>query len=422
MANNVFLPADILLFNGPDQTAFSVVACDQYTSEPEYWDRVGQYVGSKPSALHLIYPEAYLKAPDFERRIDAINQNMTDYLQKKLFETQGSCFLYVERTLRNGKIRHGLIGKIDLEAYDFNASSQSPVRATEGTVLSRIPPRVKIRENAPLELPHIMLLIDDREKTVIEPLADRKQTFRQIYSFDLMENSGKVQGYLVSQGEEDRILTCLNQFLREDSFRQKYDVPGKDVLAYAVGDGNHSLATVRQCYLNLKKKIGDERALSHPARYALCELVNLHDDSLRFEAVHRILFGVNPEDVITEFFKKFPPDSPKTGSPQQITFVTGGNLHPVVIQNPAKNLAVGTLQSFLDDYVQQTSCEIDYIHGEDVVRTLSQKKDSIGFLLPPMDKNELFKTVILDGALPRKTFSMGDACDKRFYYEARRIQ
>ena len=267
MRNNIFLPSDLLLFHGPDRTAFSVVACDQYTSEPEYWERVEQYVDGKPSSLRLIYPEAYLKAPDFTKRINAINQNMTDYLQKGLFDLQKDCFLYVERTLRSGKIRRGLIGKIDLEAYDFDAASQSAVRATEGTVLSRIPPRVKIRENAPLELPHIMLLIDDRERAVIESLSERKHSFPQTYAFDLMENSGRLEGYLVPKEEEKRILAGLNQLSEKSIFQQKYAVTGKEALVYAVGDGNHSLATARQCYLNLKREIGEEQALRHPDVY-----------------------------------------------------------------------------------------------------------------------------------------------------------
>lgn len=420
MNNDIFRPADILLFNGPDKTAFSVVACDQYTSEPEYWERVAQRVGDRPSALKMIFPEAFLKSRDFDRTIDSINRTMADYLSQGLFRECPGSFLYIERRQRNGKIRRGLIGMVDLEAYDYSVGSQSPIRATEGTVLERIPPRVKIRENAPLELPHVMLLIDDRKKAVIEPLAARKQSFEQAYSFDLMENSGHLEGYLLPAEECRRILSELAQGSDRESFEKTYGVQGmnKGVLPFAVGDGNHSLATARKCYLNLKEKLG-EAALHHPARYALTELVNLHDDSLEFEAIHRIVTGVSPDDLLEAFGRHF--DLSESGGGQRVSVVRNGAVRELFITNPSKNLAVGSLQEFLDQYTAEKGGEIDYIHGEDVVKSLSAQKDSIGFLLPSMDKNDLFQTVILDGALPRKTFSMGEACDKRFYFEARKI-
>lgn len=422
MSHNAFQPADILLFNGSDRTSFAVIACDQYTSEPEYWDRIAARTQDKPSAFHLIFPEAYLKTADFDATIASINASMAKYLERGLFDEHPHSFLYVERTQRNGLIRHGLIGKIDLEQYDYTPGSTSAVRATEGTVLDRIPPRVKIREKAPLELPHVMLLIDDRKKRVIEPLAQAKDTLIPAYSFPLMEGSGHLDGWLLPPAEAERVSAALDALCTADSFRQRYGDAADTAFPYAVGDGNHSLATARRCYLDLKERIGAEAALRHPARYALVELVNLHDTSLQFEAVHRILFDVCPEEVLNELGRHFALAEGTFPGEQSIGIVIHGQVTWRTITNPSRTLAVGSLQEFLDGYLAAHPGEIDYIHGEDVVRTLSKQENSIGFLLPCMDKNDLFRTVILDGALPRKTFSMGDAWDKRFYFEARRIQ
>lgn len=422
MNKNIFQPADVLLYHGKDKTAFSVVACDQYTSEPEYWARVEERAGEKPSALRLIFPEAYLKTADFDQTIASINSSMDEYLRQGLFDEETDALIYVERKLKNGSVRKGLIGKIDLEEYDFTVGSQSAVRATEGTVLDRIPPRVKIRENAPLELPHVMLLIDDREKAVIEPLAEKKAALREVYSFPLMEDSGSLTGYALPREEISRVLSELQQLSEQEAFDAKYGVSDKPVLTYAVGDGNHSLATARQCYLNLKEQIGEEKALQHPARYALCELVNLHDASLEFEAVHRIIVNTDPARLLEALRERYRLSSSPLAGSQEIGIVQNGKSETWYIENPSRNLPVGSLQVFLDGYLAEHPGEIDYIHGDDVVKALSRQENSIGFLLPPMDKNDLFKTVILDGALPRKTFSMGEACDKRFYFEARKIR
>lgn len=404
--NEIFCPADILVFSGKDPTAFSVVACDQYTSEPDYWERVESRVGDAPSALRLILPEARLKEADFSGAIAAIHRRMADYLERGLFSVYPDAIFYTERTLRNGRIRRGLIGKFDLEAYDFRQGSQSPIRATEGTVLSRIPPRVKIREGAPLELPHVMLLLDDPARSVIEPLGERKAGFSQVYAFPLMEDSGRLEGWLLPEEEKERVLSALR-------------FPEGDALRFAVGDGNHSLAAARQYYLNLKAQMG-EAALRHPARYALAELVNLHDDSLEFEAIHRIVTGVSPEELLAAFWSRFPQGE---GGGQQVGIVERGEIRTASMTRPTRNLPVGTLQDFLDEYLlSHPEAGIDYIHGEETLKRLSMAPDSVGFLLPPMKKEALFPTVELDGALPRKTFSMGEAWDKRFYFEARRIR
>lgn len=421
MKHAIFKPGDILLPKNADMNKFCVIACDQYTSEPAYWDAVRAYVKDASSALHLIFPEADFKAATFDKKIQSINKTMEQYLNENLFDTYYDAFIYTERTLRNGMVRRGLIGCVDLEEYDYNNGAQSPIRATEGTVLERIPPRVKIRENAPLELPHIMLLIDDRSKSVIEPLSGEKNAFRKLYDFDLMQNSGHLDGWLLDENAKARVLYMLEQLADPDAFAQRYGVQGYPVLQYAVGDGNHSLATAKRCYIDLKERIG-EAALSHPARYALVELVNLHDESLVFEAIHRVLFGVSPGRVRTALAKAYTLSEHDVPGAQRIDIVKGDDTQTIYVQNREKNLAVGSLQDFIDAYIKENGGEVDYIHGEQVVRELSEKPDAIGFLLEPMEKNDLFKTVILDGALPRKTFSMGEACDKRFYCEARKIR
>ena len=422
MNHTAFLPADILLPQNVDMTKFSVVACDQYTSEPDYWQAVRTLVKDSPSTLHMIFPEADFKTADFDQTIYSINHTMTQYLEKDIFKTYHNSLIYVERVLRNGMLRRGLVGRIDLEAYDYSSGSHSAVRATEGTVLERLPPRVKIRRKAPLELPHVMLLVDDPEQSVIEPLSFKRDVFRKLYDFDLMQQSGHLTGWLLDEKTQESVIHKLHTFGDPEVFYNRYKIKGAPVLQYAVGDGNHSLATAKRCYQDLKKRIGETAAMSHPARYALVELVNLHDASLSFEAIHRVLFGVSPEHVCSALFKKYEFSDHAMPNSQKIDLVKGNDTKTVYLLNPTKNLAVGSLQEFLDSYVAENGGEVDYIHGENVVRSLSDQKDAIGFLLESLKKADLFPTVIVDGALPRKTFSMGEACDKRFYCEARKIR
>ena len=418
----VFSPADILLYNGENPTAFSVIACDQYTSEPQYWENVRAVVGKHPSALHLIFPEADFKTADFDARIMSINVAMANYLKASLFSTYKDAVIYTERTLKNGKVRKGLIGKIDLEEYQYTQGSTSRVRATEGTVLERIPPRVRIRKNAPLELPHVMLLIDDASRSIIEPLEGWAQTQEKLYDFDLMLESGHLRGYLLDDTQKQRVVTALESLADEEVFFKKYGITGASVLQYAVGDGNHSLATAKKAYLELKERIGVEAALQHPARYALVEVVNLYDESLEFEAIHRVLFDIEPQKVLNALEIAFSPsDTPVPGA-HKLTIVQNGEKHTVYLTETVHSLAVGDLQSFLDEYLKKRPGEVDYIHGEDAVLKLTMQPNTLGFLLEPMKKEELFPSVITDGALPRKTFSMGEACDKRFYWEARKIK
>ena len=418
-----FYPADSLLPNPQaDRTLFSVVACDQYTSQPDYWARVQERTASVPSAYHLVFPELYLNDGDFDSRITSINQHMRDYLDSGLFTEYPNSLLYVERTLKNGAVRKGIVGAIDLEQYDYQKGSKNYIRATEGTVLERIPPRVKIREHAPLELPHVMLLIDDDQKTVIEPLHDAAEHFELLYDFPLMEDSGHLRGWKIDAAHTEAITELLNAQSDPAAFNQKYGTTGQAPMLFAVGDGNHSLATAKACYEAIKQTLPPEEAKAHPARYALVELVNLHDASLEFEAIHRVLFGVNAEHLLQKLAEQYKIKEGAIAGAQTITAVIGSTAKTLSILNPDFNLAVGTLQHFLDGYLKEFGGRVDYIHGEDVVYDLCRDEHNMGFILPCMDKSDLFKTVILDGALPRKTFSMGEACDKRFYLEARKIR
>ena len=413
--------ADILLPKNADMTKWAVVACDQYTSEPKYWEEVEKIVGDEPSTLKITLPEIYLEKENVSERITKINQEMKKLLNDGFFKVLEDSLIYLERTGADGKVRKGLIGKVDLEDYSYEKGSQTLIRATEGTVLERIPPRVKVRENAELELPHVMLLIDDEKKEIIEDLTNKVEEKDVVYDFDLMQNGGHVKGYKVPDELIDGIFTKMEKLADKDNFEKKYDVQGKGVLLFSVGDGNHSLATAKACYENLKKTMSKEEYENHPARYALVEIVNLHSDALEFEPIHRVVFGVKPEKMIEEL-EKYYNISRVAGSGQKIVYVYKGKEETIYITNPTSNLPVGSLQKFIDEYIKNHGGKVDYIHGDDVTRALGSEEGNIGFLLERMEKTDLFKTVILDGALPRKTFSMGHSYDKRYYLEARKIR
>ena len=399
MNNTYFLPANILLPKG-DFEKWAVVACDQYTSEPEYWKEVEKTVGNEPSALNLILPEVYLSA-DNSKRIEKINRTMTDYLETGVFREKENTFVYLQREVTGGKIRKGVVGLIDLENYSYEKGSKALIRATEATVLERIPPRVLIRKDAKLEMPHVMLLIDDPKCTVIEPLEKKTNGFEKLYDFDLMQQSGHIKGFSVDDKTAEQIQTALSALVEN----------AEDKLLFAVGDGNHSLATAKECY-NLNK--------TEESRYALVEIVNIHDTSLEFEPIYRVVFGVEPEKFIENFVtdlggEYFGADA------QKFTCVYGDSKREVSLK-PTGKLAVATLQTYLDEYLKQNkNVSIDYIHGEDVVYSLCKAENTVGFIFDGMQKSELFDAIKQDGSLPRKTFSMGHAADKRFYIEARKI-
>ncbi len=427
------VPKILLPNENIDLTKWAVVACDQYTSEPDYWNKVKEFVGEAPSTLNIIIPEIYLEEPGKQERIEKIQKNMEKYVKEEiLIEKEG--FIYIERKIENS-IRPGLIVAIDLEKYDYSKGSQTLVRATEGTILDRIPPRVEIRKDAKIELPHIMVLIDDPEKTVIESLKEIATEDNKLYDFELMMNSGQIKGYSVPEENNNVIAEAIRKLANPEVFKNKYGVDGKKgVLLFAMGDGNHSLATAKAIWEQKKSEVG----MNHPCRYALVELNNVHDDSLVFEPIHRVLFNMKKdffEEINAFYSDKISIE--KVNSKEEmmknvdnsdaglhkIGLVNETGFSVIKIQNPEQNLEAGTIQVFLDKFLKEDGFEkIDYVHGTDVVVSLGQESGNTGIYLPAMDKNELFRTVILDGALPRKTFSMGEASEKRFYLECRSIE
>lgn len=415
-----FTSADILLprLDAEGMKKWSVVACDQYTSEPEYWKETAQIAGNSPSTLNLIFPEVYLEEDGADERIAAINRTMQQYLDEGLFKEFPHSLVLTRRTQAGGKVRTGLVGAIDLEQYDYNKGSTSQVRATEATVPSRIPPRVRIRRDAALELPHIMILIDDVKRTVIEPLEQKRSALTKLYDFDLMQYGGHLEGWLVDGENAKEVFAALDRLADKDEFNARYGLSGQDVLLYAMGDGNHSLATAKECYEQKKREGAPEAAL---ARYALAEVVNLHSEALEFEAIHRVVTQADTNKLMSDMTEQLGLTAPADGM-QTFTVLLNGERKAYSIAKPTANLTAGSLQNFLDRWLAENAGKIDYIHGEDVVESLSAAEGSIGFLLPAMTKAELFPTVIKDGALPRKTFSMGHAHDKRFYCEARKIK
>lgn len=417
---------------GVDPKKWAVIACDQFTSEPEYWAEVEKIVGDAPSTLNLTFPEVHLEKPGEAERIQSIQATMKKYMDEGVLQPREG-FIYVERTVA-GKTRKGIILCLDLERYDYNKGSSSLIRATEGTIVDRLPPRIKIRQGAAMELPHILVLIDDPNRTVIEPIGAAKSQLEKLYDFDLMFDSGHLAGYAVSGKFENQIVEALRGLAKPETFAAKYGI-GKDqpVLLFAMGDGNHSLATAKAIWEKNKAQVG----MDHPSRYALVEIENVHDEGLEFEPIHRVLFGLK-KDLFAELKKAFGADfsyaevsnsdemvkrvdSAQSGK-QAIGLVNGGKFGVVEITNASSNLAVGTIQAFLDSFLKEGGAEkIDYVHGTDVVTRLGGQPGNAGIYLAGMHKSDLFKTVILDGALPRKTFSMGEAREKRFYMEARKI-
>ncbi len=418
MNTTAFHNADILIPNESiDMSKWAVIACDQYTSEPEYWNAVESTVSGNPSALSLILPEIYLENEDVDEKISNIHKTMDKYINDSIFTEYNNAMVYVERIQSNGIVRKGLIGAVDLEEYDFSKGSTSQVRATEATVIERIPPRIKVRQGASLELPHIMILIDDPDNTVIESVD--KSEMKKLYDTELMQNGGSITGYLVDEQEQERIDKALSALAQPETFNKKYDLTDSPVLLYAMGDGNHSLATAKEFYEQLKKSNPDKDFSNHPARYALAEIVNLHSDALKFEAIYRLVYDVDCDKLIAGLTEALALSHDT--SEQWVEIVCNGKSDKLYIHNASSNLSVGSLQNFLDGYIKEDGGKIDYIHGIENVKSLAEKHNGIAFILPDMDKSQLFPTVIKDGALPRKTFSMGHADDKRFYIEARKI-
>ena len=407
-----FKPADILLPRDCDLSLWSVVACDQYTSQPDYWQAVEALVGEKPSALRLILPEIYLN--ETEQRLPRINAAMEAYVNAGIVEERVQGFILTRRTTQGGD-RLGLMAAIDLEQYDYTLGSQSMVRATEGTIEARLPARVLVRKDALIESPHVMCLLDDPMATVLEPIYEKRHELPLLYDFDLMLGGGHLTGWAVT---DEKLMAKIAQALKA--------LKEKTPFLYAVGDGNHSLATAKKCWEMVKAGLSPDEQKSHPARYALAEIENIHCEALVFEPIHRLLMGVEAQALWADWqnYCTLKGMSLKKGEgAHTFTMLWGERAETVGVEEPEGALPVGTLQMYLDDYLSRhPQVEIDYIHGEEALRELCKKPGSVGFLLPGIDKGMLFTAVHRQGALPRKTFSMGEAHEKRYYMECRRIK
>lgn len=409
----LFQSARILLPKEAELEKWAVIACDQFTSDLSYWQRVRACVGEAPSTLHMVLPEAELEIGKKPNRT-AIYTVMADMLANGGFQEYADSYVYVRRRLQNGMVRQGIVGMVDLEQYDYRVGSASPIRATEKTVLERIPPRMEIRSGASLEFPHVIMLCDDETHSLLDPLWEKQEELPLLYDFELMEGGGRITGRLVS-GED---AAAFDERMAAYCARcmEKYrDYPGSQVLL-AVGDGNHSLAAAKDCYEALKRKCPG-RDLSHsPARFALVELENIHDDSQVFEPIHRILMDVDTRAVRQALEVHCAPG----GYP--VTWLCGGEQGTLYLSREEGALAAAVLQPVLDDFLSAHPGRIDYIHGAETVAALAAQENSLGLLLPPMGKEALFRNVTIGGVLPRKTFSMGHAREKRYYLEGRKIQ
>jgi len=424
---NILLPNNIIA-----NEKWAVVACDQFTSQPEYWDQVSQIAGDAPSAFHLILPEAYLGTVKEKEQQLKIFASMKSYIISGLFEEfQG--FIYIERTLGR-KTRQGLIAALDLEQYDFHKDSQSLIRATEGTIIDRLPPRIAIREKALFEIPHILVLIDDPLFTVIEPMASENKSLQSLYDFDLMLGGGHLRGFLVNDPKLERMIVSKLQGLLNNDLQDKKNGDGCAPLLYAVGDGNHSLAAAKSFWDEIKGKVSSD----HPARFALVEIVNIHNEGIEFEPIHRLVKNVSIDllETLSSFFsnkinvtkmQNFTSLAERiknqTDDSQLIGFIDKDKFLTIEIQKPLHTLPVGSLQFFLDAFLSgHPDIQLDFIHGDQALLQLASQPNNIGFYLPAMQKTSLFRSVIKDGPLPRKTFSMGEAHEKRYYMECRKIQ
>ncbi len=419
MIENIISVPEILLPQGVPYASWAVIACDQHTQNREYWQKAARSAGGHPSALNIVLPEIDLLRA--QERTPLIHEAMGAYLRDVLTrKVEG--FTLVRRTGSDGA-RGGIVLAVDMEAYDYREGSSCAIRATEGTIRERLPPRVAIRRGAPLECPHVMLLIDDPERTVIEPLLSKTAELAALYDFELMLGGGRLQGWAVDrQGDIDAVTAALGRLAAPDTQAERYGAAfDGHPLLFAVGDGNHSLAAAKALWEEIKAKLAPGEAAQHPARYALVEICNLNDPGLRFEPIHRVLFGAEPDEVL-DAFAAYLKENEGGGGTQTFRTVSGGGEAKTSTAKAPDALAVACVQGFLDAYLREhPDASVDYIHGGNEARQLAKRKDAVAFLMPAMDKRELFPSVMRSGALPRKTFSMGEARDKRYYLECRRI-
>lgn len=408
----IFRPADILLPDNVDMHAWSVVACDQFTSEPEYWDEVYKIVGDNPSALRLMLPEAELKSKDPELESKRIFARMEKYLDDGVFKELKNSYVYVERILNSGITRRGIVGMIDLEAYDWKSDSETPIRASEFTVEDRLPPRVKVRENASLEMPHIMIFIDDPDNFVMRSASKGEK----LYDFELMQGGGHITGWKIA--DNCRLEEAFSKLCDEDVLKSKYGNIENPIL-FAIGDGNHSIAAAKKYWDVIKYEIPEAEREDHPARFALAEIVNIHDEAISFEPIHRVIFDTDNSDFFAfanEFFGEY------TGDGREVRFVSEDREEVLNIGKLTIGQLIDKCDALCNAYISRHGGYIDYIHGDEECKAMAGKCGCAGILLPKMEKSELFTSVYESGPFPKKSFSIGHGPDKRYYLECRSIK
>jgi len=415
--SKLFTTGDILLPKNADMEKWSVIACDQFTSMPEYWDEVGKRVGDSPSTLRLMLPEAYLEIKDSASETEKINSAMREYLDSGVFRTVENSFIYVEREMTVGGTRKGILGLLDLEGYDYASRSGSPVRCTEGTVESRLPPRVKVREGATLEMPHVVVFVDDPKWTMSKGL----EKCEELYGFDLMDGGGHILGRRVCGEAAEQVEKALDALCEPIYLENRYHLEGRPPVIMAVGDGNHSLATAKLCWERIKQNLSPDEREGHPARRSLVELVNIHDDTVRFEPIHRVLFDTDSGAFFAEAEKYLAAES-RAGQTHSFTLCRAGEEKTVTLSGYTIGVAIDIGQRFCEDYLSRHGGKIDYIHDDDTAISMSGKPGCCGILFPTIEKDSLFPSIIQSGAFPAKSFSIGPARDKRYYLECRKIK
>ena len=421
MRNRIFSKCDFLIPAEAELEKWSVIACDQFTSEIEYWDEVQNIVGDSPSTLRLMLPEAYLQRCDAEIEAEHIKQTMRQYVDEGVFQVVESSFIYVERILPSGRIRRGLIGALDLEQYEYARNADSLIRATEGAVPDRLPPRVLNRQNAPLEMPHVVVFIDDPEHTVIDPIIYKLNKPDRLYDFDLMMGGGHITGWRVCDKKADDVENALGLLGDPELLIEKYHIEGKTPVIFAVGDGNHSLAAARICWEQIRETLTEEERRSHPARYSMVELVNIHDTSIIFESIDRLILGTDTSRFFEKAHAYFAEVSGEEDTSYTIELHSCGRMEKITINGLDIAGLITACGHFARDYIKDFGGSIDYVH-DNAAAELGVQAGNAGIVLPAMKKTELFPTIIRSGAFPRKSFSIGTAREKRYYLECRRIE
>lgn len=407
----IIRPADVLIPKLCDMSAWSVIACDQFTSQKDYWYAAYDIVGDKPSTLNMILPEAFLDSKNADEEGNKIFRTMTKYLESGIFAEYKDSYIYLERSLSSGKIRRGLICMIDLEYYDWAKGTKPLIRATERTVEDRLPPRVAIRQKAVLEMPHIMVFFDDPDEHVFSSVVKGES----VYDFELMQNGGHVKGWRVA--DNSAVENAFSVLSSEDELKSKYGRTS-DPMILAMGDGNHSIAAAKLHWESVKKSLAESERDCHPARFALCELVNIHDDAICFEPIHKVIFNTEPSEFIESAKAHF---SGNSGEGKTIKLITAERSQELSVCGMTYGELIASCEELCEKYVQNHGGTIDYIHGDNECESFSKRTDGAGIMLPRLNKSELFSSVMQSGPFPKKSFSIGHAEDKRYYLECRKI-